>query len=74
MRSVGSGPNATQLGLLTAVSPALARKPPATAGAKPRDIAATLPLGVVGQLRVTGAHAGNLHDFAGWDLGSTWKR
>ena len=74
VRSVGSAPNATQLGLLTAVSPALAKKPPAATGAKPREIATTLPLGVVGQLRATGAHAGNLHDFGSWDLGSTWKR
>jgi peptide/nickel transport system substrate-binding protein len=74
VRPVGSAPNATQLGLLTAVSSAQARKPPAANGARPRDIAATLPLGVVGQLRVTGAHAGNLHDFGSWDLGSTWKR
>ena len=74
VRSVGSAPNATQLGLLTLANPALARKPPAASGAKPRDVAATLPLGVVGQLRVTGAHAGNLHDFGSWDLASTWKR
>jgi peptide/nickel transport system substrate-binding protein len=73
VRTVGTGANAAQLGLLTAVHPAAARRPPATA-AQPREVAATLPLGVVGQLRISGAQAGNVHDLGSWNLGATWKK
>jgi len=74
VRPVGGSPNAGALALLTSVDPALARKAPATLSSDPRDAARALPLGVVGQLRATGAYAGGFQDVAQWDLGAVWKR
>jgi peptide/nickel transport system substrate-binding protein len=73
-RSVGAGPGAHQLGVLTAASPALAAKPVLTPSGAPRDVATTLSLGVVGQLRATGAHVGALREFSLFDLGSVWRK
>ncbi len=74
VRPVGNGANAGQLALLTAVSPALAQKPPNTTPSDLREVARTLPLGIVGQLRITGAHAATVHEFGSWDLGGAWKK
>jgi hypothetical protein len=71
---VGTGKKRGELALLTAVSPAIAKKPPNTAPVSLSEAARTLPLGVVGQLGMTGAHSSLVHDFAGWDLGSVWKK
>ena len=73
-RPAGTGPGAAQLGVLTAENPALARKPTLTASGNPRDVAATLSLGVVGQLRASGAHIGSLRDLGALDWGATWRK
>ncbi len=73
-RPVGAGPGAAQLGVLTAESPGLARKPVLTASGNPRDVTAALSLGVVGQLRVSGAHIGALRDLGALDWGGAWRK
>ncbi len=73
-RPVGTGPSAAQLGILTAENPKLAMKPVVTASGNPRDVSATLSLGVVGLLRVSGAHVGSLRDLGALDWGATWRK
>jgi peptide/nickel transport system substrate-binding protein len=74
VRPVGTGKKRAELALYTAVNPALAKKPPNTAPTSPSEVARSLPLGVVGQLSMTGAHSANVHDFSSWDLGGVWKK
>lgn len=74
VRPVGNGKKRAELALYTAVNPALARKPPNTAPASPSEVARALPLGVVGQLGMTGAHTASVHELANWDLGGVWKK
>lgn len=73
-RNVGSGPGAAQLGMLTAASPGLAKKPALTPSGNPRDVTATLSLGVVGQLRISGAHVAALRELSTFDLGAVWRK
>ncbi|HVJ14979.1 MAG TPA: hypothetical protein VM686_06045, partial [Polyangiaceae bacterium] len=72
VRNLGTSAEATMLALLSAADPLLARRPPKLSSVTPREIARTLPLGVVGSLRVAGAHVGELQALAGWQLGSVW--
>lgn len=73
-RPVGPPGSATLLALLTAADPALARHPPKLATTDARRIAQTLPLGVVGEVHVSGAHAPNVHGLSSWDLGAVWRK
>jgi peptide/nickel transport system substrate-binding protein len=74
VRPVGNGKKRAELALYTAVNPTMAKKPPNTAPSSPSEVARTLPLGVVGQLGMTGAHASTVHEFASWELGGVWKK
>jgi hypothetical protein len=69
-RPIGS----TLHALYTAADPALAKNPPKLAATDARRIAQSLPLGVVGELHVTGAHVPAIHDLASWALGNTWRK
>ena len=56
----------------------LVRRPPQLTSFAPRILARTLKLGVVGELRVTGAHAPNVYlaknpTGAGWDSGGSYR-
>jgi hypothetical protein len=73
-RPVGSSAAAGSLGLLTLAGSSLARRPPIGLATDPKTVARTLPLGVVGELRVSGAHVGTLHELESWDLGAVWKK
>jgi hypothetical protein len=67
------GPDAsTADALYPAADPALARKVPKLATSDPGTIARTLPLGIVGELVVFGAHLPELHGIERWDLGACW--
>lgn len=69
----GSGPNAA-LALLSALPAAERRKPPRWADPDPRELARTLPLGVVGELRIAGAHAADVRGgLERWDLGNVYR-
>jgi peptide/nickel transport system substrate-binding protein len=54
------------------------RRPPKLTSFAPRLLARTLRLGVLGDFRVTGAHAAGVHlarhpTGEGWDLGSSYR-
>jgi peptide/nickel transport system substrate-binding protein len=56
----------------------LMRRPPRFASFEPRAVTRTLTLGVLGELRVMGAHAPDVHlarnqTTQGWDLGATFR-
>jgi peptide/nickel transport system substrate-binding protein len=73
---------ATLVSLAAAADPAsgieLMRRPPRLTSFAPRQLARTLKLGVLGELRVTGAHAPDVHlarhpSGEGWDMGATFR-
>ena len=56
----------------------LMRRPPRLASFEPRAVTRTLTLGVLGELRVMGAHAPDVHlarnqTTQGWDLGASYR-
>jgi peptide/nickel transport system substrate-binding protein len=68
----GAGPpgRATLLTLLAAANPALAARPPRAPSYEPLDVARTLPLGVLGALRIAGARMPAFRGLEGWQLGN----
>jgi len=58
--------------LLAAVNPELAARPPRVTSFEPVDVARTLPLGVVGALRVAGSRLPELYGLESWQLGSVY--
>lgn len=72
VRAVGPPGKATLLALLAAARPELTSKPPKLPSYEPEVIARTLPLGVVGGLRVEGAHLPDLHGLASFQLGGLY--
>jgi peptide/nickel transport system substrate-binding protein len=68
VRSVGPSEQERVASLLTLANPELARRPPRVAAA--RQLARTLPFGVVGELRIAGAHAPDLRGLGAWNLPS----
>jgi hypothetical protein len=73
VRSAGPPGRSTLLTLLAAANPALAARPPHAPSYEPLDLARTLPLGVLGGLRVQGAALPNVHGLDGFQLGNVWK-
>ncbi|HYO96460.1 MAG TPA: hypothetical protein VER33_18215 [Polyangiaceae bacterium] len=73
VRSLGPPGPLTQLALLSAQDPELAKKPPRVASFEPRSLARSLSLGVLGQLWAGGAHASAFQGLAGWQLGNVWR-
>ena len=73
VRASGPPGRSTLLTLLAAANPALAARPPNAPSFEPLDVARTLPLGVLGGLRVFGARMPNFHDLEGFQLGNVWK-
>jgi hypothetical protein len=69
VRSLGPKGALTQLALLAAVSPELAKKPPRIEDFEARAIARGLTLGVIGELWATGAQSPAFQGLAGWQLG-----
>ncbi|MEI9935859.1 MAG: hypothetical protein WDO69_01415 [Pseudomonadota bacterium] len=59
------------LALLTAVDPALARRPPKNLSSV-LDATRTLSLGIVGEVRVAGAHSPEFEGLDAWQLGNVW--
>jgi peptide/nickel transport system substrate-binding protein len=72
-RKLGPGDAATIIALLSAVNPRLARRPPDYRNVDARRVLRAHSMGVIGELRVAGSYAPNLHDVRGWRLGSIWK-
>lgn len=65
--------DATQsaLTLLAAVDPALTKRPPKNTGSLP-DVTRTLTLGVIGDVRVSGARSPEFEGLDAWQLGAVW--
>ncbi|MGC4091517.1 MAG: hypothetical protein QM756_27285 [Polyangiaceae bacterium] len=73
VRVLGPPGPLTQLALLSAENPDLARRPPRLSDFDPRTIARGLSLGVVGELWVEGAHAPAFRGLSGWQLGDAYR-
>jgi peptide/nickel transport system substrate-binding protein len=72
VRAAGPPGRTTLLSLLAAVNPELAARPPRVTSFEPIDVARTLPLGVVGALRVAGSRMPELNGLEAWQLGSVF--
>lgn len=72
VRASGPPGRATLLSLLAAVNPELAARPPRVTSFQPIDVARTLPLGVVGALRVAGTRLPEWRGLESWQLGSVY--
>lgn len=73
VRVIGAPGPLTQLALLSAENPELAKRPPRAADFNPRTIAKSLALGVVGELWVEGSHAPAFRGLTGWQLGDAYR-
>jgi peptide/nickel transport system substrate-binding protein len=82
VRPLGGAGVGTLVSLAAAASPSsgleLMRRPPRLTSFAPRQLARTLRLGVLGELRIVGAHAADVHlarhpSGDGWDLGATYR-
>jgi peptide/nickel transport system substrate-binding protein len=69
---IGGVGRATLLSLLAAVSPALAARPPRATSTEPRDVARTLPLGVIGALRLAGFRLPEYAGLEAFQLGNVF--
>jgi len=69
----GGGGDVTQSAqaLLTAVDPALAKRPPKNLSSL-QDATRTLTLGIVGDVRISGARAPEFEALEAWQLGAVW--
>ncbi|MGE0327094.1 MAG: hypothetical protein AB7K71_30810 [Polyangiaceae bacterium] len=72
VRSFGLGAALDNLALLTAANPALANRPPKLSGSTPMQLARSLPLGIVGELRAEGYFAGSWRELPTWDFGRVY--
>lgn len=73
VRALGPPGRSTLLALLAATNPALAARPPNAPSFEAADIARTLPLGVLGALRVAGARAPDVRGLETWQLGNVYR-
>ncbi len=73
VRALGPPGRSTLLALLAAANPALAARPPNASSYDAADIARTLPLGVLGTLRVAGARAPDVRGIETWQLGNVYR-
>ena len=71
VRAASADAAQSALTLLTAVDPALARRPPKNLSSV-SEVARTLPLGIVGELRVSGARNPEFEGLDAWQLGAVW--
>lgn len=69
VRNFGIGGTLDNLALLTAANPALANRPPKLGGTSAAQLARSLPLGIIGELRPEGYFAGKWRELATWDFG-----
>ncbi len=72
VRAASADPVDSARTLLAAVDPALAKHPPRSAPAL-NDVARTLPLGVLGELHVSGARLPEFSGLESWQLGAVWR-
>jgi peptide/nickel transport system substrate-binding protein len=70
VRALGPTAHDALLSLLTAADRDLARRPPRVPSGDVRQIARTLPFGIVGALRISGAYAPGIRGIEEWNLAS----
>jgi len=73
VRPSGPAGRATLLTLLAATNPALVARPPQAPSFEALDIARTLPIGVLGYLRIAGARLPDVRGLESWQLGGVHK-
>jgi peptide/nickel transport system substrate-binding protein len=73
VRMAGPPGRATLLTLLAASNPALAVRPPNAPSYEPLDLARSLPLGVLGSLKIAGARAADVRGLETWQLGGVYR-
>jgi len=71
VRTANADPTQSLQALLATVDPALARRPPKNS-ISVAEATRTLPLGIVGELRVAGARSPEFEGLEAWQLGSVW--
>ncbi len=71
VRNFGLGGALDNLALLTAANPALANRPPKVSSSA-TQLARSLPLGIVGELRPSGYFAGSWRELSSWDFGRVY--
>jgi len=71
VRAESGDASQSALALLAAVDPALARRPPKNLSSV-LDATRTLSLGIVGEVRIAGAHGPEFEGLNAWQLGSVW--
>ncbi|MEP7051994.1 MAG: hypothetical protein ABJB12_16635 [Pseudomonadota bacterium] len=71
VRQPGSDPVHATQALLAAVDPALAKRPPHNLTAL-TDLTRALPMGIIGEARITGARMPAFEGLEAWQLGSVW--
>ena len=72
VRAASTDATESALTLLAAVDPALAKRPPRKLSSL-RDTTRTLALGVLGEMRVSGARMPELEGLDTWQLGAVWS-
>ncbi|HVW30708.1 MAG TPA: hypothetical protein VHC69_35370, partial [Polyangiaceae bacterium] len=72
VRRLGPGKDDGLLSLLAGADPKLADRPPRFAGQNEDSLTRTLPLAVLGELAVVGAHAPSWSGIEQWDLGAVF--
>jgi peptide/nickel transport system substrate-binding protein len=73
VRPLGPKGPLTQLALLAAENPELARRPPHTDTFEPRSLTRGTSFGVIGELWARGAHEAPLSSLEGWQLADVWR-
>jgi len=73
VRLLGPTPHHTLLSLLAAADPRLSERPPNLSPVDTSVVGRMLPLAVLGELVVSGAHAGDVHGLEQWDLGGVFR-
>ena len=71
VRAANADPTQSVQALLAAVDPALAKRPPKNL-ASVQDATRTLTLGIIGELRVSGAHSPEFQSLDAWQMGNVW--
>jgi peptide/nickel transport system substrate-binding protein len=73
VRALGIGRNRVEQTFLLAENPELAKNPSGRFGDDARAVCRTLPLGVIGELWVAGAHDAGFRQVSGWQLGNIFR-
>jgi peptide/nickel transport system substrate-binding protein len=71
VRHPSSDPTQTTQALLAAVDPALAKHPPHIQSSL-TDLTRTLPLGIIGEARISGSRMPGFEGLEAWQLGNVW--